>query len=63
MFISGHRVIIAAAASEPEANEQGSRSFFIYGSESGSENLDVTFTALHDGTSRFLQCFPALSLN
>ena len=28
MFIFGHRVIIAAEASEPEANEQGSRSFF-----------------------------------
>ena len=47
--------IFAAAASEPEASEQGSNPnlYFIY----VGKNLDFTFNALHYGNNRLLpQC-------
>ena len=44
--------VIAAAASEPEASEQGSNPNLYVG-----KNLDFTFNALHYGTNRLLpQC-------
>jgi hypothetical protein len=41
--------IVAAAASEPEASEQGSRSKFCF----VGPNQNFLFGALHDGTSEF----------
>ena len=44
---------IAAAASEPEASEQGSRSKFCF----VGRNQNFLFGALHDGTSESSQIF------